>query len=99
MPSCTCTILTFLNTLPRIPNHLFGDFLTLLQFFDSFAEVLEVKDSFGNNGISFDILERALIDRDSVGGPLYEVLSFLLASLFDLQVSDFVTSSMARFLQ
>ena len=71
----------------RLPNHLFGDFLTLLQFFDSFAEVLEVKDSFGNNGISFDILESALVDRDAVGGPLYEVLSFLLASLFDLQVS------------
>ena len=61
--------------------------MTLLQFFDSFAEVLEVKDSFGNNGISFDILESALIDRDAVGGPLYEVLSFLLASLFDLQVT------------
>ena len=45
-----------------------------------------MKDSFGNNGISFDILESALIDRDTVGGPLYEVLSFLLASLFDLQV-------------
>ena len=86
-----------LNCPHRIPNHLFGDFLTLLQFFDSFAEVLEVKDSFGNNGISFDILESALIDRDAVGGPLYEVLSFLLASLSSCRVVISVANSSSSF--
>ena len=27
----------------RVPNHLFGDFLCLLEFFGSFSELMEVK--------------------------------------------------------
>jgi bromodomain adjacent to zinc finger domain protein 1A len=68
----------------RVPNHLFGDFLTLIQFVETFADVLETKDSFAN-GITFDILENALTDRDTIGGDLYDILNFFLGALFDLQ--------------
>ena len=71
----------------RIPNHLFGDFLTLLQFIDAFSELLETKDSFAN-GVTFDILEKALTDRETIGGDLYEVLNFLLGAVFDLQEEE-----------
>ena len=68
----------------RIPNHLFGDFLSLLEFFGTFKELMEVKDSF-SGGISFDLLESALRPVDSPGGPLFDLLSFMLSVVFDLQ--------------
>ena len=63
---------------------MFGDFLTLLEFFECFKEVLEVKDSFGSAGITLDILEGALADKES-RSDTFEVVSFLLQALFDLQ--------------
>ena len=68
----------------RVPNQLFGDFLTLLEFFHHFSELLQVKDSFPG-GVTFDILEDALTDTESVGGSMKDVLSFLLDTVFDLQ--------------
>ena len=68
----------------RIPNKLFGDFLALLEFFDCFKDVLEVKDSFGASGVSFDTLEKALTDTES-RNETFEILSFMLQALFDLQ--------------
>ena len=51
------------KTLPvhnnSIPNHLFGDVLSLLEFFHGFSNLLEVSDSFGD-GINFHVLEQAL---------------------------------------
>jgi bromodomain adjacent to zinc finger domain protein 1A len=68
----------------RIPNHLFGDFLSLLEFFSSFQELMEVKDSFPN-GITYDVLESALRPVDSPGGTLFDLLNFALNVIFDLQ--------------
>jgi len=68
----------------RIPNHLFGDFLSLLEFFGSFSELMEVKDSF-SSGITFDVLESALRPVDTPGGSLFDLLNFLLGVIFDLQ--------------
>ena len=68
----------------RIPNRLFGDFLTLLEFFECFKDVLEVRDSFGSAGITLDILEQALADKES-RSETFEVVSFMLQALFDLQ--------------
>lgn len=71
----------------RLPNHLFGDFLSLLEFFHGFSDVLVTKDTFPD-GVTFDILESALTHSDSVGGPLYDILRFLLQSLQDLQQGE-----------
>eukprot|EP00096_Caligus_rogercresseyi_P009103 TRINITY_DN3029_c0_g1_i3.p1 TRINITY_DN3029_c0_g1~~TRINITY_DN3029_c0_g1_i3.p1 ORF type:complete len:1517 (+),score=584.82 TRINITY_DN3029_c0_g1_i3:77-4552(+) len=68
----------------RVPNHLFGDFLMLLEFYSGFSEVLETNDSFPN-GITFDILESALCTGDSMSSDLTDILSFTLGALFDLQ--------------
>ena len=68
----------------KIPNKLFGDFLTLLEFVNSFTDLLETKNSFPN-GLTFQVLEEALTDQETIGGPLYDVLSFFLGALFDLQ--------------
>lgn len=68
----------------KIPNPLFGDFLTLLEFIHCFHGVLETHDSFPN-GVTFDILEQALTDNETLGGSLFDVLSFLLGAVFDLQ--------------
>ena len=71
----------------KIPNRLFGDFLTLLEFFHGFANILETKDTF-SDGITFDFLQRALTDSDSPRGGLYELLKFMLQALFDLQQEE-----------
>lgn len=71
----------------KIPNKYFGDFLTLLEFLKSFSELLEVENTFPN-GISFDMLEKALTDQDSTEGPFYDLLSFLLTNVFELQEEE-----------
>ena len=68
----------------KVPNQLFGDFLVLLEFVNSFSELLETKDSFPH-GLTFDILEEALTDSEAMNGSLFDVLAFLLGALFDLQ--------------
>ena len=79
------------KTLPvycKIPNHLFGDFLSLLEFFHSFAGVLETNDTF-SHGITFKILEKALEQsHDPKGSGFYEILRFMLQALFDLQQEE-----------
>ena len=78
------------KTLPvhcRIPNKLFGDFLTLLEFFHSFSNILECEDTF-SDGITFELLEKALTDTDTPRGALFELLKFMLQALFDLQQEE-----------
>ena len=68
----------------RIPNSLFGEFTTLLEFFHGFTDILETNDSFPN-GITFEILENALANKEEPGGDLFDILSFMLGAYFDLQ--------------
>ncbi|XP_039282442.1 bromodomain adjacent to zinc finger domain protein 1A isoform X2 [Nilaparvata lugens] len=70
----------------RIPNELFGDFLHMLEFFNSFSNVVNVRDFF-LNGITFELLERALVEKE-VAGPLSDVIHVLLSTLFELQDQD-----------
>ena len=49
-----------------IPNEKFGDFVMILEFLHSFAEVLPVKDFFPG-GMTFEILERALTVTEVAG--------------------------------
>ena len=68
----------------RIPNSLFGNFSTLLEFFHGFSDILETHDSFPN-GVTFEILENALVSKVEPGGALFDILSFMLGAYFDLQ--------------
>jgi len=71
----------------KIPNQMFGDFVMLLEFLHSFYDILEVKDSYPG-GVSFKELEQVLTETDTPGGALYEILNFMLVTLFDLQLEE-----------
>ena len=70
-----------------IPNGLFGDFLMILEFFFSFGDELQLaKDAFPA-GLSFELLERAVVENE-VSGPLSDILQVLLSSLFEFQDAE-----------
>lgn len=71
----------------KIPNQMFGDFVMLLEFLHSFYDILEVKDSYPG-GVTFKELEQVLTETDTPGGALYEILNFMLVTLFDLQLEE-----------
>ena len=71
----------------RIPNHLLGDFLSLLEFLHSFSSILELKDNYPY-GVTFSELESALVETETVDGGFHDILSFMLVSLFDLQLEE-----------
>jgi hypothetical protein len=54
-----------------IPNEYFGDFMSILEFLHSFGDILSLK-SFFPNGITFDVVERAL-SVNEVAGELAEL--------------------------
>ncbi|GLG93051.1 Homeotic protein female sterile [Gryllus bimaculatus] len=68
----------------RIPNALFGDFMMVLEFLYSFSNVLTMKIT---GGVSFEILERALVETE-IAGPLNDIIKVLLTTIFDLQVIE-----------
>lgn len=64
----------------------FGDFVQILEFLHSFPELLSISDKFPN-GITMDLLERAMILKE-VNGPLSDILQVLLSTIFSLQIED-----------
>lgn len=66
-----------------IPPKYFGDFISILEFVHSFSDVLSIKDTFPN-GITMEILERALLLRE-YSGPLTDIFQVLLSTIFVLQ--------------
>ncbi|XP_053682669.1 bromodomain adjacent to zinc finger domain protein 1A [Sabethes cyaneus] len=64
----------------------FSDFMFILEFMTSFAELLSIKDKF-SNGLTMELLERALILKE-VNGPLSDVLQVLLSTIFSLQIEE-----------
>merc|ERR1712025_250161 len=71
----------------RIPNHLLGDFFSVLEFLHSFSAILELKDIYPH-GVTFAELESALVETETVDGAFYDIVSFMLVSLFDLQLEE-----------
>ncbi|KAG8235735.1 hypothetical protein J437_LFUL016197 [Ladona fulva] len=70
----------------RIPNQLFGDFLMVLEFVTCFKSVLYTENFFPG-GLSFDLLEKALIEKE--GTDIFaDVVQLLLSSLFQLQEEE-----------
>ncbi|CAG7837595.1 unnamed protein product [Allacma fusca] len=70
----------------KIPNHLFGDFVAVLEFFNCYSNMLKVRDCF-SSGLGFDALETALC-KNEVAGPLSDILQLLLRSIFRLQEAE-----------
>lgn len=64
----------------------FSDFMYILEFMTSFAELLSIKDKF-SNGLSMDLLERALLLKE-VNGPLSDIFQVLLSTIFSHQVEE-----------
>ncbi|XP_049864595.1 bromodomain adjacent to zinc finger domain protein 1A isoform X2 [Schistocerca gregaria] len=69
-----------------IPHENFGDFLTVLEFFHSFGQVIATKNFFPY-GVTFELLERALTEQE-VAGPLSDIFQLLLSTLFDMQEEE-----------
>lgn len=72
------------NTL--IPIKYFGEFVMILEFMHSFADILAIKYKFPG-GITMDILERALILRE-YNGPINDIFQVLLNTIFSLQLEE-----------
>ncbi|KAM8914075.1 bromodomain adjacent to zinc finger domain protein 1A isoform 2-T2 [Spinachia spinachia] len=64
----------------RLPPHLFGEALMVLEFLRAFGEVFALKDEFPE-GVSLEVLEEALVGSDPEG-PLCELLFFFLSAIF-----------------
>uniref|UniRef100_A0A8C3G337 Bromodomain adjacent to zinc finger domain protein 1A n=1 Tax=Cyclopterus lumpus TaxID=8103 RepID=A0A8C3G337_CYCLU len=64
----------------RLPAHLFGEALMVLEFLRAFGEVFALKDEFPD-GVSLEVLEEALVGSDPEG-PLCELLFFFLSAIF-----------------
>ena len=59
----------------------------MLEFLHSFSSILELKDNYPH-GVTFTELESALVETETVDGGFHDILSFMLVSLFDLQLEE-----------
>ncbi|CAB0031229.1 unnamed protein product [Trichogramma brassicae] len=67
-------------------NEKFGEFAMILEFLEFFREEIEVKAYF-HNGVTLDILEKAMMEKD-VTGPLNDLIQLLLANIFKYQAEE-----------
>ena len=65
-----------------------GEFLSILEFTHSFSEILELKDSYPGQGVTFQELEKALTETDTCDGAFFDLLTFMLVTVFDLQLEE-----------
>ncbi|XP_035791174.1 bromodomain adjacent to zinc finger domain protein 1A-like [Anopheles albimanus] len=69
-----------------IEPHHFSDFVFILEFMNSFADLLSIRNKFPN-GLTMELLERALLQRE-VNGPLGDILQVLLSTIFAQQAEE-----------
>ncbi|XP_012285440.1 bromodomain adjacent to zinc finger domain protein 1A isoform X2 [Orussus abietinus] len=69
-----------------VPNEKFGDLAMILEFLHFFYEELEV-NSYFPGGFNFDLLEKALIEKE-ISGPWNDLLQLLLANIFKYQAEE-----------
>ncbi|XP_078034586.1 ATP-dependent chromatin assembly factor large subunit isoform X2 [Augochlora pura] len=69
-----------------LPNNRFGDCCMILEFLEFFNEELEV-DSYFSGGFTLDLLEKALLAKES-SGPWSDLLQLLLSSIFKYQSDE-----------
>lgn len=60
-----------------------GDFFNIVEFMNTFADILSVRDKF-RSGFTIDDLERAFLLKE-VNGPLADLLQVLLSTILSLQ--------------
>lgn len=60
-----------------------GDFFNIIEFMNTFSDILSVRDKF-RNGFTIDDLERAFLLKE-VNGPLSDLLQVLLSTILSLQ--------------
>ena len=70
-----------------MPEGQLGDVLMVLEFVNSFSNILHLTDFFPF-GISFELIERALT-REEVAGPLVDLIQMLLCTIFKMQDDEF----------
>ncbi|XP_068208965.1 bromodomain adjacent to zinc finger domain protein 1A [Palaemon carinicauda] len=70
----------------RIPDNLFSEFMMVLEFVNVFTDLLELKDVYPQ-GITFDMLEHALVEKE-IAGVLNDVFQLLLQAIFTLQEEE-----------
>ncbi|KAG8560770.1 hypothetical protein GDO81_015120 [Engystomops pustulosus] len=64
----------------KLPHDCFGDAVMVLEFLHAFGDLFDLKDEFPE-GVSFEVLEEALVGNDPEG-PLCEILFFFLSAIF-----------------
>uniref|UniRef100_A0A2M4A8W2 Bromodomain adjacent to zinc finger domain protein 1A n=1 Tax=Anopheles triannulatus TaxID=58253 RepID=A0A2M4A8W2_9DIPT len=69
-----------------IEPHHFSDFVFILEFMNSFSDLLSIRNKFPN-GLTMELLERALLQRE-VNGPLGDILQVLLSTIFAQQAEE-----------
>nr|CAD7457702.1 unnamed protein product [Timema tahoe] len=70
-----------------IPDEHFGDFVMILEFFQSFRDILSLKSFFPGGVVSFEVMVRALVTKE-VAGPLSDMIQMLLQTLFNMQEEE-----------
>uniref|UniRef100_A0A1Y1JUG4 Bromodomain adjacent to zinc finger domain protein 1A n=1 Tax=Photinus pyralis TaxID=7054 RepID=A0A1Y1JUG4_PHOPY len=67
----------------KVPEQYIGDIIAIIEFAHTLAKFVHPKMYFPND-LTFDLMERALTQRE-VSGPLSDVIQMLLSAVFDLQ--------------
>uniref|UniRef100_A0A182W5K3 Bromodomain adjacent to zinc finger domain protein 1A n=1 Tax=Anopheles minimus TaxID=112268 RepID=A0A182W5K3_9DIPT len=71
---------------PLITSKHFGSFVFILEFLNSFSDLLSIRSKF-SGGLTMHLLERALILRE-VNGPLSDIFQVLLSAIFTQQLEE-----------
>ena len=64
-----------------IPNYAFGDFISLLEFINTFSDLLELSDVYPY-GISFEMLENGVVAKEVAGGLRFIFSLYIYNNLF-----------------
>ncbi|KAF8795755.1 bromodomain adjacent to zinc finger domain protein 1A-like isoform X4 [Argiope bruennichi] len=70
----------------NIPQNCFGDAMMILEFLNTFEKQVQVKDVFPQ-GISFEQIEKALVETD-IQGAFNDLLQLLLTAIFRYQEAE-----------
>lgn len=67
----------------KVPDKYFGDMLMVLEFVHTFSKLLSTKDFFPS-GLTIEVIERALLEKE-VAGPLVDLIQMFLVAIFNVQ--------------
>nr|CAD7441984.1 unnamed protein product [Timema bartmani] len=79
-----------------IPDEHFGDFVMILEFFQSFRDILSLKSFFPGGVVSFEVMVRALVTKEVAGEELDE-FKYLDSVVIRQKVLNRVTNKLKFF--